>query len=102
MIRNYFWVMHITIKKIITGNTQPTHAVSGTSPEDPLKVIMSGTYKGSSGHSPGTNTKIDNFMKKLFFRRNSPCITYLFRVFLKEEQIFKRSKPGRPRDVYGT
>ena len=38
MIRNYFLVIHITIEKIIIGNTQPTHDVSGTSPEGRLKA----------------------------------------------------------------
>ena len=71
-------------------------------PEGPLKVLMSGTYKGPSGDSQRTNTKIDDFMKKLFSRSNSPCITYLFLFFLQEEPLFKSSKQGRPRDVYGT
>ena len=55
------------------------------------------TYKGPSGDSQGTNTKIYDFMKKLFFISNSRCITYLF-LFLEEEQIFKSSKQGRLRD----
>ena len=33
-------------------------------------------------------------MKKLHFRSNSPCITYLS-YLLQEEQIFKSSKRGR-------
>ena len=39
MIRNYFWVIHITIEKIIIGNTQPAHSDPGTSPEGSLKVL---------------------------------------------------------------
>ena len=101
MIRNYFRVIHITINKITIGNTQPAHDVPGTYPEGLLKVLTSGTYKGPSGNSQGTYTKIDNFMKKLFFRSNSPGITHLF-LFLQEEQIFKSSKQGNPQDVYGT
>ena len=88
MIRNYFRVIYITIEKIIIGNTQPTHEVLWRSPDGPLKVLTSGTYKGPSGGSLETNTKIHDFMKKLFFRSNS--------------QIFKSSKQGRPWDVYGT
>ena len=38
MIRNYFWVIHITIKKIIIGNIQPAQGNPGTSPEGPLNV----------------------------------------------------------------
>ena len=48
--------------------------VLGTSPEGPLKVLMS-----------GTNTKIDDLMKKLFFRCNSPCYTHLFLFYLKNK-----------------
>ena len=104
MIRKYF-----RIGKIIIGNTQPAQDVPGTSPESLLKVLTSGTYRGPSGDSQGTNTKIDDFMKKLFFRSNSPCITYLQRYyifdicfcFLQEEQIFKSSKRVHPRDAYG-
>ena len=88
MIRNYFRMIYITIEKIIIGNTHPAQYVLGRSPEGPLKVLRSRTYKRPSGESQGTNTKIHDFMKKLFFRSNS--------------QIFKSSKRGRPRDLYGT
>ena len=93
MIRKYFWVIHIIIKKIIIGNTQPAHDVPGTSSEGLLKVLIFATYRGPSGDSQGTNTKISDFMKKIFFRIISPCITYLF-LFLQEEQIFKSFKWG--------
>ena len=72
MIRNHFRVIHIIIEKIIIGNSQPTHDVLGMSPEGPLKILTSGTYRGSLGDSQWTNTKIDDFMEKLFFRSNSP------------------------------
>ena len=91
MIRNYFRVIHITVNKIIIENTQPAHDVPGTYPEGLLKVLTSGTYKGPSGNSQGTNTKIDNFMKKLFFRSNSPGITHLF-LFL---HIYTWTSTGR-------
>ena len=58
--------------------TQRVHDVLGTSPEDPVKVLRCRTYRGPLGDSQGTNTKIDDFMKKLFFRSNSPCIIHLF------------------------
>ena len=69
MIRNYFRMIHITVEKVIIGNTQPTHDVPGTSPEGPLKVLTSGTCKGPSGNSRGTNTKIYDFMKKNIFQK---------------------------------
>ena len=72
MIRNYFRVIHTTIEKIIIGNPQAAHNIPGMSTEGPLKVLTSGIYKGPSGYSHGTNTKIYDFMKKLFFRSNSP------------------------------
>ena len=40
-------------------------------------------------------------MKKVFFRCNSTCFTYLL-LFLLEKQIFKSSKLGRQQDTYGT
>ena len=66
---------------------------------------LQGTFRGLSGDQ----YKIDDFMKKLFFRSNSSCITYLQRYyivdicfcFLQEEQIFQNSKRVLPRHVYG-
>ena len=87
MIRNYFRVIHIIIEKIIIS--YPAHDIPGTSPEDPLKVLTSGTYRGPSGESHGTNTKIDDFVKKLFFRSNSSCITYLFLLFYRKNKYLK-------------
>ena len=60
MIHNYFQT-----EKIIIENTQPAHDIPGTSTESLLKVLTSGTYREPSGDSQGTNTKIDDFMKKL-------------------------------------
>ena len=116
MIRNYFQVIYILIEKIVIGNTQPVHDVPGTSPGGLLNVLKSEICRGFSGDSQGTNTKIDDFMKKLFFRSNSPFITYLERYysldiclcFLQEEQIFKSSKQVQDvcrtqlRDIPGT
>ena len=121
MIRNYFRVIHVTIEKIIIGNTQPAHDVRVTSPEGPLKFLTSGTYRVLSGNSQGTNTKIDDFVKKLFFGSNSPCITYLLLLFTRRTNIQKfqtgtsttcirdpvAGRPwdqmmGRSRDVRGT
>ena len=45
---------------IIDMNIQPAHDVLGTSPEGPLKVLMS---RRPSEGSQGTNTKIDDLMK---------------------------------------
>ena len=49
MIRNYFRVIHIIIKKIVIRNIQLAHDVLGTSPEGPLIVLTSGTWRGPSG-----------------------------------------------------
>ena len=89
MIRNYFRVLHIIIEKIIIGNTRPAREAPGTSPEGSLNVLTSGTYRGPSGDSQGTNTKIDVFIKKMFFRSNSPCIIYLFLFFTGRKNIQK-------------
>ena len=79
---------------------QPARNVPGTSTKCPLKVLTSGTTRGPSGNSQGTNTKIDDLMKKLFL----VAIVFGFHIyscFLLEKQIFKCSKCGRPRDIYG-
>ena len=62
--------------KVTTGTSQQAHDVPGT-------------FKGPSGDSQGTNTKIDDLMKKIFFRSNSPCITYLFMFFTGRTDIQK-------------
>ena len=103
MIRNYFQVIHNTMEKIIIGNTQPAHDVRWKSTER----LTSRTYKEPSGYSQGTNIKIDDFMKKLSFRSNSPFITYLFLFFTGRTNVlnvqkFKSSTRGRPRDVCDT
>ena len=93
MIRNYF-----RIEKVIIGNTQAAHDVPGTSPDSLLKVLMYGTYREPSGDSQGTNTKIDDFMKKLFFRSIRVLVLHICFCFLQQEQIFKSSKRGRLKD----
>ena len=80
---------------------QQAHEASETSPEGPLNIVMSQTYRGPSGYPQEKNTKTYDLMKKMFFRGNSPCIIYLF-LFLQKQQILKSSKRGRPRDVYRT
>ena len=44
---------------------------------------MSGTYKRPSWDSKRTNTKFGDFMKKMFFRIDSPCITFLYNKYSK-------------------
>ena len=94
------WINQLFFGYLIDA-TQPAREVLGTSSEGPLKVVTSGTSAGPSGDSQGTNRKIDDLMKKVFFRCNSLCFTYLL-LFLLEKQICKSPKQGRPRDVYGT
>ena len=83
------------------GRTQPARDVPGTSPEGPLKVLTSGTSRGPSGDSQGTNTKINDLMKNWFLDAIL-LVLHIYFCFLLEKQIFKRSKRGRPRDVNGT
>ena len=70
-------------------NTQPAHDIPETFPKDPLKVITPRTYRGLSGDPQGTNAKTDNLMKKLFFKNNSPRMTYLFLLFTGRTNIQK-------------
>ena len=67
----------------------PANELPGTSSEGPLNVLTSGTYRGSSRGSQGTNTKFFNFMIKLYFISNRPCIMYLFLVFAGGRNIQK-------------
>ena len=61
----------------------------GTSPEGHLKVLTSGTSRGPSEDAQVTNRKIDNLMKKWFFRCNSPCFTHLFLFFTGKTNMQK-------------
>ena len=96
----YFW--NNVTNFFLNLPTQLARDVLGPSHEDPLKVLTSGTSWEPSGDSWRTNTKIDDLMKKVFFRCNSPCFTHLLQFFLLEKQIFKKSKWGHSQDVYGT
>ena len=78
--------------------SRPAHDVPGTSLEGPLKVLMSRTSRGPSGDFQGTNTKIDDLMKKLFFRCNSPYFTHLF-LFVYWKNKYSK---GLNEDVRGT
>ena len=49
-------------------------------------ILRSGTY---CKDYQGTNTKTYCFMEKLFFRSNSPCITYLFLFFHRKNKYSK-------------
>ena len=98
MIRNYFWVIHTTIQKIIIGNIQPAQDDPETSSEGSPKCP---NIRDPQGTLREPIQKLMILWKNCFFRSNSHCVTYLF-LFLEEEQIFKSSKRGRPRDVYGT
>ena len=70
-------------------NIQLAHDDLWTSPDGPLKVLTSGTCRGLSRNSQGTNTKTDDLMKILLCRSNSPCITYLFLFFTGKTNIQK-------------
>ena len=83
MIRNYFWVIHIIIEKIIVEKTQPVHDILGMSPEGPyLRKLMI-------------------LWKNCFSEVTVPVLHICF-CFLQEEQIFKISKRRHPRYPNGT
>ena len=68
------------IKEGAFGRTsQQARNVPGTSSEGSLKVLTSGT----------------SHLSHLYH-------LHIYLCFLLQKQIFKRSKRGRPRDVYGT
>ena len=68
--------------KMNMGLSQPAADVWYTSPKGTLKVLMSGTNRGSSGGFQRTNEKIDNLTIMLHFGGNSSYITYLFLHFI--------------------
>ena len=52
------------------------------------KVLTSKTYRRPSRYSQGTNTKNYDLFIKLYFKSNSPCITYLFLSFTGITNIY--------------
>lgn len=75
------------LPEIIFFYSQSAYDMPGMSHEDSLKVLTFGNYKGPSRESQGTNTKFYHLMKKLYFRSNDPCITYLYMFFMGKVNI---------------
>ena len=88
MIHNYFRVMHITVEKIIRGNTQPAQDVPRISPEGPLKVLATGIYRGL----PGDQYKDWQFYENNYFSDVIALVLHICFWFLHEEKIFKNPK----------
>ena len=65
--------------------TEPVRDILITFPEGPIKVLTSGTSKRPSADSWGTNTKIDDLMKKVFLRLNSLCFTHILLLFTEKK-----------------
>ena len=74
-----------------TVSIQPAHDVPEMSPEGPLNVLMSGTYRGPLGDSQENNTKIYDLMIKLYFRSNCFLLHVIY-CFLQDPVV------GRPGD----
>ena len=62
--------------------SQPARNVMGTSPEGPIKVL---TFR----ELLKDQQKIDDLMKKVFFKCNSPCFTHLLLFFTGKTNIQK-------------
>ena len=60
--------------------SQPARNVMGTSPEGPIKVL---TFR----ELLKDQQKIDDLMKKVFFKCNSPCFTHLLLFFTGKTNI---------------
>ena len=73
----------------------PAQHNSGKSPEGLLKVLTSGTLRG-----PIQKFIVYDLLVKFYFRSNSPRAKHLLLSF-SGKKIFKCSKWGCPRDVYG-
>ena len=76
------------------GLTQPAHGDPGTSPEGHLKVLTSRTCTGPSGDQ--YKKLLEAIIKKLL--EAIVLLLYIYFCFLQEEQLFKSSERGRPRD----
>ena len=80
--------------------TQPAQGNPQTSPEGRLNVLRSGTYRGIHWTLRGLIQKIMvyDFLIKLYFKRNSPFITYFFIIFFYKTTKYSIALNG---DVYG-
>ena len=85
----------LAISKIIT---QPARDFPDTFPEDPLKVLTSGTSRVPSGDSKGTSQRIDNLMKKCFLDVIF-LVLHICYGFILVKQISKSSICTQLRDV---
>ena len=85
-LKNFLILFYKIVKKALKINeTQAARDVPGTSREGPLKVPTSRTFKGLLGDQK----KIDDLMKKVFFRCNSLCFTHLLLIFTGKTNIQK-------------
>ena len=64
-------------------------------------VLTFRTYGRPSGNPQGPTQKL-TFLWKNCFSEVIVLVLHICLCFLPEEQIFKSSERGRPRDVYGT
>ena len=74
---------------MLTVNTQPAQDNLGTSPEGSLKAPRSRNYRDlkESLRGPMQKIMVYDFFTKLYFRSNSPFITYLFLTFTRKTNI---------------
>ena len=80
------WVIGY-IWKYRKWRTKLAHDVLGTSPEGPLKVLISETYGEPSWDSQEANTKADDLKENLFLRSKCPkqeCPRDVYRTQLRD------------------
>ena len=82
-----------------TSTTQPARNVLGTSPEGTLKVLTSGTSRGTSRDSQETNTKTDDLMKKKRFLDVIVLVLHIHSCFLLEKKKYSKGLNGA---IHGT
>ena len=75
--------------------------IPGTSPESSLKILTFGTSRGTFRGLLGDQHENWWFNEKCFLDVIA-LVLHIYYYFLLQKQIFKRSKWGRSRDVYGT
>ena len=82
----------LLIKRLIKRWSHLAHDIPWTFPGGSLKVLKLGTYRGLSGDSQGTNTKVNDLMKHYALHYIS------FLVFYRKHKYPKILN----RDVHGT
>ena len=105
MIRNYFWMIHITIEKICHRKHPAGTGLPRIVPCKSSKCLNVKTTREPTKDPQGPLRRPIQKLMILWKNCYSEVIDLVLHIcfcFLQEEQILKSSKRGRPRDAYET